>query len=173
MILCDTGPLVAAFNKADDDHERCARFLAQNWTRLVVPSLAVTEVCHLLSDPQRRGNPSLAARFLRRGRRRTAPHQRCQRCRAISLRSGCGRLLLATCGWLVRIRVEILDDPARRVASCSTTVGCARVQVDVADRSRLVGLGWGSASGPSRYWVVVSFGEVGCGRSDAIACPPG
>jgi uncharacterized protein len=26
-------------------------FLAQNWTRLVVPSLAVTEVCHLLFDP--------------------------------------------------------------------------------------------------------------------------
>lgn len=39
MILCDTGPLVAAFNKADKDHERCVRFLAQNWTRLVVPSL--------------------------------------------------------------------------------------------------------------------------------------
>lgn len=63
MILCDTGPLVAAFNKADDDHERCARFLARNWTRPVVPSLAVTEVCHLLSDPQRRGSPGMAARF--------------------------------------------------------------------------------------------------------------
>lgn len=63
MILCDTGPLVAAFNKADDDHERCVRFLSQNWTRLVVPSLAVTEVCHLLADPQRRGSPALAARF--------------------------------------------------------------------------------------------------------------
>ena len=60
MILCDTGPLVAAFNEADDDHERCVRFLAHNWTRLVVPSLAVTEVCHLLSDPRRRGSPSLA-----------------------------------------------------------------------------------------------------------------
>jgi predicted nucleic acid-binding protein len=47
VILCDTGPLVAAFNKADGDHERCVRFLNQNWTRLVVPSLAVTEVCCL------------------------------------------------------------------------------------------------------------------------------
>jgi predicted nucleic acid-binding protein len=63
VILCDTGPLVAAFNKADDDHERCAQFLVQNWTRLVVPSLAVTEICHLLSDPQRRGHPGMAARF--------------------------------------------------------------------------------------------------------------
>ena len=55
MILCDTGPLVAAFNKADSDHARCVEFLASNWSRLVIPSLAVTEVCHLLADPQRRG----------------------------------------------------------------------------------------------------------------------
>lgn len=63
MILCDTGPLVAAFNRADKDHARCVRFLAQNWARLVVPSLAVTEICHLLSDPVRRGSPALAAEF--------------------------------------------------------------------------------------------------------------
>ena len=63
MILCDTGPLVAAFNRADDDHERCVEFLAKHWTRLVVPSLAVTEVCHLLSDPRRRGRQVLAAEF--------------------------------------------------------------------------------------------------------------
>ncbi|HEU5418155.1 MAG TPA: PIN domain-containing protein, partial [Streptosporangiaceae bacterium] len=63
MILCDTGPLVAAFNQADRDHERCARFLTENWQRLVVPSLAVTEVCHLLADPQRRGRSALAAEF--------------------------------------------------------------------------------------------------------------
>jgi hypothetical protein len=29
----------------------------------VIPSLAVTEVCHLLADPQRRGRPGLAAEF--------------------------------------------------------------------------------------------------------------
>jgi uncharacterized protein len=63
MILCDTGPLVAAFNDADRDHARCVRFLRENWSRLVVPSLAVTEVCHLLADPQRRGHPGLAAEF--------------------------------------------------------------------------------------------------------------
>ena len=28
-----------------------------------MPSLAVTEICHLLSDPQRRGSHDLAARF--------------------------------------------------------------------------------------------------------------
>jgi uncharacterized protein len=55
VILCDTGPLVAAFNSADKDHARCVEFLASNWSRLVIPSLAVTEICHLLADPQRRG----------------------------------------------------------------------------------------------------------------------
>ena len=63
MILCDTGPLVAAFNEADSDQARCAEFLASNWSRLVIPSLAVTEVCHLLADPQRRGRVGLAAEF--------------------------------------------------------------------------------------------------------------
>jgi predicted nucleic acid-binding protein len=63
VILCDTGPLVAAFNEADDNHERCSRFLVENWTRLVVPSLAVTEIFHLLADPQRRGSQGLAADF--------------------------------------------------------------------------------------------------------------
>ncbi len=63
MILCDTGPLVAAFNESDRDHVRCVRFLQENWSRLVVPSLAVTEICHLLADPQRRGHTSLAAEF--------------------------------------------------------------------------------------------------------------
>lgn len=61
--LCDTGPLVAAFNEADSDHARCSAFLASNWSRLVIPSLAVTEVCHLLADPQRRGRVGLAAEF--------------------------------------------------------------------------------------------------------------
>jgi len=63
MILCDTGPLVAAFNAADRDHVRCAAFLAEHWSRLVVPSLTVTEICHLLADPQRQGRPELAAEF--------------------------------------------------------------------------------------------------------------
>jgi predicted nucleic acid-binding protein len=63
VILCDTGPLVAAFNAADRDHSRCAEFLRANWSRLVIPSLPVTEVCHLLADPQRRGRPGLAAEF--------------------------------------------------------------------------------------------------------------
>lgn len=38
-------------------------FRRENWPRLVVPSLAVTEVCHLLTDPLRRGRNDLAAEF--------------------------------------------------------------------------------------------------------------
>jgi predicted nucleic acid-binding protein len=41
----------------------CAQFLAANWSRLVVPSLAVTEICHLLADPRRGGRSDLAAEF--------------------------------------------------------------------------------------------------------------
>jgi uncharacterized protein len=63
MILCDTGPLVAAFNAADRDHARCTAFLRVNWSRLVVPSLAVMQICHLLADPQRRCRTGLAAEF--------------------------------------------------------------------------------------------------------------
>lgn len=51
MILCDTGPLVAAFNKADTDHARCVEFLTKNWSRLVIPSLAVTEVSPARRSP--------------------------------------------------------------------------------------------------------------------------
>jgi hypothetical protein len=47
--LYDTRPLVAPFNAAARDHSRCAGFLRENWSRLVVPSLAVTEVRHLLA----------------------------------------------------------------------------------------------------------------------------
>ena len=33
------------------------------WSRLVVASPVVTEVCHLLADPLRRGGPTLASEF--------------------------------------------------------------------------------------------------------------
>jgi hypothetical protein len=37
--------------------------LGLGWSRLVIPSLAVTEVCHLLADPQRRERVGLPAEF--------------------------------------------------------------------------------------------------------------
>lgn len=47
----------------DRDHVRCTSFLRENWPRLAAPSLAVTEVCHLPTDPQRRGHSELAPEF--------------------------------------------------------------------------------------------------------------
>jgi hypothetical protein len=55
VILGDTGPLVAAFNTADRNPARCVEFLARNWPRLVIPSLAVAEACWPIAAPRRSG----------------------------------------------------------------------------------------------------------------------
>ena len=73
--------------------------MTSTWARLVVPSLAVTEICHVLADPQRRGRVGLAAEF----------------CAAIAdsapITGGllCSQLLTGTPAWLVPLRVR-LDD---------------------------------------------------------------
>jgi uncharacterized protein len=48
-VICDTGPLLAALDQADPDHERCARLLQEADRDLVVPVLVLAEVdywCH-------------------------------------------------------------------------------------------------------------------------------
>ncbi|QSB16393.1 type II toxin-antitoxin system VapC family toxin [Natronosporangium hydrolyticum] len=45
MIVVDTGPLVAALNSDDKDHERCLRLLETHQGRLLVPGPVLTEVC--------------------------------------------------------------------------------------------------------------------------------
>jgi predicted nucleic acid-binding protein len=122
MIVCDTGPLVAAFNAADRDRARCTRFLRENWSRLVVPSLAVTEICHLLADPQRRGRTELAAEF----------------CAAVAADE-------------LRV-IEATPHDYQRVAELLTTYASLRLQVvdacivALAERART----WPSPAGPSR-----------------------
>lgn len=64
MILCDSGPLIAAFDVADGQHSRCSKFVQENWGSLLVPSLAVTEVCYFLANRKLGGNSLLAARFV-------------------------------------------------------------------------------------------------------------
>ena len=49
MIVIDTGPLVAALNADDKDHERCVRLLETHQGRLLVPAPVLTEVCWLLN----------------------------------------------------------------------------------------------------------------------------
>ena len=43
-LICDTGPLLAALDAADPDHERCARLLATSDEDLVVPALVLAEL---------------------------------------------------------------------------------------------------------------------------------
>jgi hypothetical protein len=43
-LVCDTGPLLAALDAADPDHERCARLLTDATEDLIVPTLVLAEL---------------------------------------------------------------------------------------------------------------------------------
>lgn len=43
-LVCDTGPLLAALDEADPDHQRCAELLTDATEDLVVPSLVLAEL---------------------------------------------------------------------------------------------------------------------------------
>lgn len=43
-LVCDTGPLLAALDAADPDHERCARLLTDATEDLIVPALVLGEL---------------------------------------------------------------------------------------------------------------------------------
>jgi uncharacterized protein len=43
-LICDTGPLLAALDAADPDHERCARLVTDAEEDLVVPTLVLGEL---------------------------------------------------------------------------------------------------------------------------------
>jgi predicted nucleic acid-binding protein len=43
-LICDTGPLLAALDAADPDHDRCARLLTGADEDLVVPALVLAEL---------------------------------------------------------------------------------------------------------------------------------
>ncbi|MHB8619098.1 MAG: type II toxin-antitoxin system VapC family toxin [Chloroflexota bacterium] len=61
LAVVDTGPLLAAVDADDKDHTRCVEALASPGMRLILPALAVTEVCQLLG--KRRG-AGIEAAFL-------------------------------------------------------------------------------------------------------------
>lgn len=58
MILVDTGPLVALFDPADSDHQRCANLLAGIEESLCTTVPVLTEAFHLL-DPGSIGSQRL------------------------------------------------------------------------------------------------------------------
>lgn len=62
MILVDTGPLVAAGNRADEYHAKCVRALAVAEQPRLVPATVVAETGYLL---ERAAGPAVEATFLR------------------------------------------------------------------------------------------------------------
>lgn len=61
-MIIDTGPIVAAANQKDPDHDACRDLLAQMTGTLTVPALVVAEATFLI---ERSGGPAAEARFLR------------------------------------------------------------------------------------------------------------
>lgn len=61
-MIIDTGPLVAAANRKDPDHDACRDLLAKMAGTLTVPALVVAEATFLI---ERSGGPVAEARFLR------------------------------------------------------------------------------------------------------------
>lgn len=62
MILRDTGPLLAAFDRGDRHHAACAELISRTPPPLLVPDPVLTEVCYFL---QERVGPAAEAAFLR------------------------------------------------------------------------------------------------------------
>lgn len=62
IAIVDSGPLYAAVNLNDQDHQRCAEVFEDSSLSLVVPALVVAEVCYLVGS---RLGAAAEARFLR------------------------------------------------------------------------------------------------------------
>jgi len=58
-LLLDTGPLVAAIDRSDKHHARCAALLESAEGPLLVPTTVIVEVCWLLEE-----RPDIEAAFL-------------------------------------------------------------------------------------------------------------
>ena len=62
IAIVDSGPLVAAANRADPDHSACLQALRAPGLHLVIPVLCIAEAAYLIA---RRQGPQVEARFLR------------------------------------------------------------------------------------------------------------
>jgi predicted nucleic acid-binding protein len=62
LAVVDTGPLYAAVDEDDADHERCRAVLEDATRRLVIPALVVAEVTYLIGT---RLGADVEARFLK------------------------------------------------------------------------------------------------------------
>lgn len=62
IVVVDSGPLLAAANRADPDHAACLEVLRDLQYRLVIPALCVAEVSYFLGSRQ---GAEVESRFLR------------------------------------------------------------------------------------------------------------
>lgn len=63
QLLCDSGPLIASFNRADRHHASCLRLLAEWPGELLIPEPVLGETCNFLRNHVRNG-PALELQFL-------------------------------------------------------------------------------------------------------------
>lgn len=61
LVVVDTGPLFAVFNRADPYHQRAAALLVRTDVDFVVPALCIAEAAHLIA---REMGPELEAQFI-------------------------------------------------------------------------------------------------------------
>lgn len=62
LAVVDTGPLYAAVDADDIDHQRCIAAMSQPGLRLVIPAMVVAEATYLIGT---RMGPAIEAAFLR------------------------------------------------------------------------------------------------------------
>ena len=62
IAIVDSGPLIAAANRADPAHQACVEALQTPGFHLIIPALCVAEAAYLIQQHQ---GPRLEARFLR------------------------------------------------------------------------------------------------------------
>lgn len=62
-LLCDSGPLIASFDRGDRHHAPCVRLLTEWPGRLLIPEPVLGETCNFLRNHVRNG-PALELQFL-------------------------------------------------------------------------------------------------------------
>ncbi|MGH3730496.1 MAG: type II toxin-antitoxin system VapC family toxin [Micromonosporaceae bacterium] len=63
QLLCDSGPLIASFDRSDRYHASCIRLLAEWPGELLIPEPVLGETCNFLRNHVRSG-PALELQFL-------------------------------------------------------------------------------------------------------------
>lgn len=62
-LLCDSGPLIASFDRGDRHHAACVRLLSEWPGQLLIPEPVLGETCNFLRNHVRNG-PALEVQFL-------------------------------------------------------------------------------------------------------------